>query len=52
MFEIMGVQMPTMIVTVVLAHAVYGLMLGLVLRRSLPADGWLLSLPTAPAAAG
>ncbi len=39
----MGMQMPSMIVTVVIAHLAYGLVLGALLRRWLPADGWLLS---------
>ena len=34
-------QMPVMIVTVILAHLVYGLLLGFVLRRWLPECTWL-----------
>jgi hypothetical protein len=41
----MGVQMPSMIVTVVIAHLAYGIVLGALLRRWLPDDGWLLSPP-------
>ena len=37
----MGTQMPTMIVTIVIAHLAYGLVLGALLRRWLPDDGWL-----------
>lgn len=32
----LGLQMPTMIVTVLIAHLVYGLILGFLLRRWLP----------------
>lgn len=38
----MGVQMPAMLVTVLVAHAVFGLILGLLLRRWLH-GGWLLA---------
>jgi hypothetical protein len=39
----MGAAMPAMIVTVILAHLVYGIILGLLSRRWLPDDGWLLA---------
>jgi hypothetical protein len=39
----MGVDMPAMAVTVVLAHLAYGLILGALVRRWLPDDGWLLA---------
>lgn len=38
----MGVKMPAMLVTVLVAHAVFGLILGLLLRRWLR-DDWLLA---------
>jgi hypothetical protein len=41
----MATGMPTMIVTVLIAHLVYGLILGALLRRWLPNDGWILSSP-------
>lgn len=41
----MGSAMPAMPLTVVLAHLVYGLVLGVLLRRWLQDDGWLLSPP-------
>jgi hypothetical protein len=37
----LGLQMPTMTVTVVVAHLAYGLLLGLCLGRSLPEAGGL-----------
>jgi Family of unknown function (DUF6789) len=48
----MAVQMPSMIVTVVIAHLAYGLVLGALLRRWLPDDGWLLSPPAQREAIG
>lgn len=39
----MGVDMPSLVVTVVVAHLVYGLILGVLARRWLPGDGWLLA---------
>jgi hypothetical protein len=39
----MGVDMPAMAVTVVVAHLAYGLILGALVRRWLPDDGWLLA---------
>lgn len=39
----MGVAMPAMIVTVIVAHLVYGTILGVLSRRWLPDDGWLLA---------
>jgi hypothetical protein len=39
----MAVQMPSMIVTVIIAHLAYGLVLGSLLRLWLPDDGCLLS---------
>jgi hypothetical protein len=41
----MGVDMPAMAVTVVVAHLAYGLILGALVRRWLPDDGWLLARP-------
>lgn len=38
-----ALDMPGMIATVFLAHAVYGLILGLLTRRWMREDGWLLS---------
>lgn len=43
----LALQMPTMIVTVVLAHIAYGLILGVVLRRWLPAGPWILCAESA-----
>ena len=37
----LGLQMPTMTVTVVVAHLAYGLLLGLCLGRSIPVAGGL-----------
>jgi hypothetical protein len=37
----LGLQMPTMTVTVVVAHLAYGLLLGLCLSRSIPVAGGL-----------
>jgi len=37
----LALQKPSMIVTVVIAHLVYGLILGSLLRRWLPKEGWL-----------
>jgi hypothetical protein len=39
----LGLQMPTMTVTVVVAHLAYGLLLGLCLDRSLPVAGGLVA---------
>jgi hypothetical protein len=39
----LGLQMPTMTATVVVAHLAYGLLLGLCLRRSIPEAGGLLA---------
>jgi hypothetical protein len=39
----LGLQMPAMTVTVVVAHLAYGVLLGLCLRRSLPEAGGLLA---------
>jgi hypothetical protein len=36
-----ALQMPVMIVTVILAHVAFGLLLGIVLRRWLPCTSWL-----------
>ncbi len=42
----MGKEMPSMPVTVVLAHAAYGILLGWLTRRWLHDEGWLLSSET------
>lgn len=39
----MGIDMPAMAVTVVVAHLAYGLILGVLVRRWLPNDGWLFA---------
>lgn len=39
----MGVRMPAMIATVLVAHLAFGLVLGYLLRRWLRDDGWLLA---------
>lgn len=45
----MGAGMPTMPLTVVLAHLVYGVILGSLTRRWLKSDDWLLRFSPAPA---
>ncbi len=42
-----ALQMPSMIVTVLIAHVLYGLILGLLLRRWLPDGTWILRTETA-----
>jgi hypothetical protein len=44
----LALQMPAMIVTVVVAHVLYGLLLGLCLGRWIPAEGRLLTAERAP----
>lgn len=46
----MGLDMPTMPVTVILAHLAYGLILGALCRRWVRQTGWLLSPPSHNAA--
>lgn len=46
----MGLDMPSMPITVLLAHVVYGLILGLLSRRWVRERGWLLAKPPQPVA--
>jgi hypothetical protein len=47
----MGLNMPAMPITVVVAHTVYGVILGLLCLRWVDSGGWLLSSEPAKAAA-
>ena len=38
----MGLEMPAMPMTVILAHIVYGVILGVLTRRYVRDEGWLL----------
>jgi hypothetical protein len=48
----LSLQKPSMIVTVVIAHVVFGLILGSLLRRWLPKEGWLRAESTVGARFG